>query len=98
MLRLVILGTLLLTLTACGTARVPLAANDDAVCREMGAQPGTDVYVQCRLQQQARRDAAPSLGQRLQRAGAAMQQSDAPRSINCTTRPTIGGQTQTTCN
>ena len=40
-----------------------LAAKDDVICRGYGAQPGSDVYVQCRVSQDQRRDAvrnAPS--------------------------------------
>jgi hypothetical protein len=35
-----------------------LSAKDDAICRGYGAQPGTDVYIQCRVSQDQRRDAA----------------------------------------
>jgi hypothetical protein len=40
-----------------------LATKDDAICRGYGAQPGSDVYIQCRVSQDRRRDAvrnAPS--------------------------------------
>jgi hypothetical protein len=35
-----------------------IAERDDARCRSYGAAPGTDRYYQCRMQQDARRDAA----------------------------------------
>ena len=33
-----------------------VAAKDDAICRGYGAQPGTDIYIQCRMQTAKRRD------------------------------------------
>lgn len=36
--------------------KAELAAKDDGVCKSYGAQPGTDVYVQCRIAQQRARD------------------------------------------
>ena len=33
-----------------------LAAKDDAICRQYGAKPGEAAYVQCRVEQDKRRD------------------------------------------
>jgi len=47
------------------------AAEDDAICRGYGAQPGTPAYIQCRATQDQRRDATrnapmdPLPGQRI---------------------------------
>jgi hypothetical protein len=38
--------------------KAELAAKDDEICRSYGAKPGSDVYVQCRVAQTQRRDAA----------------------------------------
>ena len=72
---------LALALGGCAASRA-ITQDDDAVCKSMDAHPGTDVYVQCRLAQQARRDAAfQDVGNRLARAGAAMQSLDPPGSF-----------------
>lgn len=53
----VVLGVFVIALglVGCRTAK-EIAAKDDATCRGYGAQPGTDVYVQCRVAQDQRRD------------------------------------------
>jgi hypothetical protein len=38
---------LALALGGCAASRA-ITQDDDAVCKSMGAHPGTDVYVQCR--------------------------------------------------
>jgi hypothetical protein len=37
-------------------SRAEVAAGDDALCQSYGAQPGSDAYVQCRMEQDGRRD------------------------------------------
>jgi len=34
-----------------------IAAKDDAICRQYGAKPGEQTYIQCRVAQDQRRDA-----------------------------------------
>jgi hypothetical protein len=57
----------LLTLCACSarnqpgqgelfSSRAEMDAKDDAICRRYGALPGTPVYIQCRVEQDKRRD------------------------------------------
>jgi hypothetical protein len=80
---------LALALGGCAASRA-ITQDDDAVCKSMDAHPGTDVYVQCRLAQQARRDAAyHDVGDRLHRASAAAQSLDPPpsRPMHCTSSP-----------
>src|SRR5713226_7387714 len=73
-----VIGIVMISITLAGcfeaTSRPPgmgevfmskeqLAAKDDVICRGYGAQPGSDVYIQCRVSQDQRRDAvrnAPS--------------------------------------
>ena len=38
--------------------KAQLAAKDDEICKSYGAKPGSDVYVNCRVAQTQRRDAA----------------------------------------
>jgi hypothetical protein len=50
------------------------ARQDDAKCQSYGAPVGSDAYVQCRMQQDAMRQAAiANFGTSLQQAGAALQ-------------------------
>src|ERR1700730_5222230 len=83
------------TLAACGVTAQQRAAGDDQTCKSYGAKPGSDVYVQCRLAQQARRDReSGDVGAGLEQAGRALQSIDQP------TAPMGGGGTtrlQTTC-
>lgn len=44
-----------LTLSACASPQ-QIAAIDDQTCQSMGATPGSDAYLQCRLIQQQRHD------------------------------------------
>ena len=62
----------LLALAGCSTAEDRVAA-DDATCRSYGIKTGTPEYAQCRMLQDARRDARQDgLGSRLQKAGKAL--------------------------
>jgi hypothetical protein len=82
-----------LTVGGCAASRT-ITQDDDAVCKSMGASPGTNAYVQCRLAQQARRDAAyHDVGDRLRRASAAAQSLDPPpsRPMHCTSSPWLNG-------
>jgi len=55
----------LLSLGGClTTSPEQLAQQDDAVCRSYGAVPGTDTYINCRMQ----RDNVRQQGQDLKRA------------------------------
>ena len=51
-----VVAALGLALAGCRTTE-EVAAADDATCRGYGAQPGTDLYVQCRMMQDERRSA-----------------------------------------
>jgi hypothetical protein len=75
MTRVTVLLTIPLLLAGCATAE-QRAAKDDATCKSYGAQPGTDAYVQCRMVQQARRDAKPDAGDAMMAAGRALQGID----------------------
>jgi hypothetical protein len=55
-MRTLILLLLSLTLSACASHE-QLAAADDALCRGYGATPGSDAYIQCRMQQDSTRRA-----------------------------------------
>jgi hypothetical protein len=52
------LGAAMLCIALGGCFQTPqeMAAKDDETCRNYGAKPGTDVYVQCRIAQDQRRD------------------------------------------
>jgi hypothetical protein len=39
-----------------GMSAEQIAAKDDAICKGYGAQPGTSAYINCRGQQDRRRD------------------------------------------
>jgi len=63
--RLLALLLLAVPLAGCQTNQERMAefkarndALDDQTCRGYGAKPGTDVYIQCRMQRQQSRDAA----------------------------------------
>lgn len=80
---------------------------DDAACRSYGAKPGTDVYVQCRMQRQQSRDAAESARQAalLAEPTNPIPQSDAPvlhnilpQTRRCQSVPAGMGTWQTVCN
>jgi hypothetical protein len=79
--------------------KAEFAAKDDQICRDYGAKPGTDVYVQCRIKQQESRDAAD-------RAAAAppvvvnnniSSSPEVPRLPNCYPVSMAGG-VRTVCN
>ena len=73
-----------------------LAAKDDAICQGYGAKPGSDVYIQCRVTQDQRRDAVRNAPDD---PIIAVPASDAPRLQN-TIPPTVRCQTvgmQTVC-
>ena len=55
--RIILIIALALAVGGCAASRT-ITQDDDAVCKSIGASPGTNAYVQCRLAQQARRDAA----------------------------------------
>lgn len=79
-----------------------LAAKDDAICQGYGAKPGSDVYIQCRVTQDQRRDAvrnSPDAPMPSAPAIAGVPASDAPRLQNIIP-PTVRCQTmgtQTVC-
>jgi hypothetical protein len=80
--------------------KAELAAKDDATCRAYGAKPGTDIYVQCRMQQQHGRDMADAA-----EAGAPLPTIDntvapasyPPMPTRCQTQR-VGMTMQTVCN
>ena len=57
----------LLGLSACNTvqpgrgelfmSKAEVEAKDDSLCQSYGAKPGTDIYIQCRMQADTRRQA-----------------------------------------
>lgn len=61
MKRLVVVA-LGLALAGCAGIKDHLAAKDDDTCKGYGAQPGTDVYVACRMKQQEIRAAIMNSG------------------------------------
>ena len=97
----VVLGAGLLALAGCKSSaeRAQIAAQEDeAYCAGIGAKPGTDAHVNCRLQirseqaaaqrqRQARIDAEPAF-----KLGVAQYQQP----TTCTTQPFLGSL-QTTC-
>lgn len=90
------LGLMAVVLGACASPQ-EIAAADDTTCQSFGAKPGTDVYVQCRMQQQAHRDAQQAqrdaarrdVGERLRRAGDAAQSLDRNSTSTTTTCDTM---------
>ena len=66
MMRVLLALSSLLCLTGCFAIASPqeIAQQDDAVCRSYGAAPGTDAYVNCRMQ----RDNTRQQGEDLRRA------------------------------
>lgn len=74
-----------------------LAAMDDEYCQSIGAKPGSDAYVQCRMfktgeRQEGHRQAYRRAAGGLAATGASMQR----RPVNCTSAP-IGSSVSTTC-
>jgi hypothetical protein len=79
------------------------AVPDDQTCRSYGARPGTDIYIQCRMQRQQTRDAGDNAVAAAAAArpviNGAVPPSDAPvlrPPITCQSRQ-VGGMVQTTC-
>jgi hypothetical protein len=66
MMRTALMLLSLLSLAGCFALASPqdLAQQDDAVCRSYGATPGTDAYINCRMQ----RDNTRQQGESLRRA------------------------------
>lgn len=64
MKKAVLLALLLGGCSVMGPSREQLAQADDAACQAYGAQPGSDVYIQCRMQ----RDNIRQQGRDLKRA------------------------------
>jgi hypothetical protein len=96
MTKLVAIIALTLTVGGCAASRT-IAQDDDAVCKGMGASPGNNVYGQCRLAQQARRDAAyQDVSDRLRRAGDALRSIDPPHT-HCTSTLGLGGTRDIDC-
>jgi hypothetical protein len=60
---------LALLVAGCGASRQQLAADDDATCQSYGTQPGSQAYVQCRMQ----RDGIRQQGQESRRTAIASQ-------------------------
>lgn len=63
-MRIILVFALALPLAGCVTDQERMAeakarndAQDDQTCRGYGAKPGTDIYIQCRMQRQQTRDA-----------------------------------------
>jgi hypothetical protein len=60
--------------------RAELAVKDDEICKSYGARPGTDIYIQCRMQQVQQRDATDN-------AAMIAAAASTPVVINNTVRP-----------
>jgi hypothetical protein len=79
--------------------KAELAAKDDQTCQSYGAKPGTDIYVQCRMQQQQIRESDSGGGVTVvnNQPGGYVPRSDAPVLRNNAPSPvrcqTIGAQT-----
>ena len=94
-----------IVLAACVLVSLPTASHarcglfdaqckDDERCRAMGAQPGTDIYVQCRLAIQEQRIQGAAA---MSRTFMMMQMLNQPApTYNCTTSY-WGGMAHTTC-
>jgi hypothetical protein len=75
--------------------RAQWAAEDDSRCRAYGARPGSDAYVNCRVQQDQRRSALIQGALRV--PDPPLQPAPTPpRNTNCTGQ-VIGNQVHTTC-
>jgi hypothetical protein len=81
-----------------------LAAKDDETCRSYGAKTGTDIYVQCRMAQEQRREGGdggvtvvntPAAGA-VPASDAPHLQNIIPQTTRCQSVP-VGGMVQTVC-
>jgi hypothetical protein len=109
--RLLALLLLAVPLVGCQTNQERMAefkarndALDDQTCRGYGAKPGTDIYIQCRMQRQQSRDAADNAVGTAIAAPVPVPASDAP-AIRPMVMPQtrcqsmrIGASVQTVCN
>ena len=93
--------------------RAQAEASHDATCKSLGALPGSDAYVNCRVQlmqvaatedhprQQRRQNIANALGNSISSASRSYSQTysqaTAPRSITCSSTR-YGDTTRTTCD
>ncbi|MEP0150015.1 hypothetical protein [Roseibium sp.] len=84
-------------IAACQTPE-QMAAADDQTCRSYGANPGSDAYMACRLQQQRlRADEDLRFRQGMAALGQQMQaQNQPPRIVNCTSSR-MGNYVNTSC-
>lgn len=113
-LKLTLLLSALLFSTGCMSTQERQAireAEHDLKCREIGAQPGSDAYVNCRLQMlqmtaaqdqadtMRRSQAAAAVGAGLSAMGRSYSNAAAAYRppINCTTRQGMGSYSTTTC-
>jgi hypothetical protein len=94
----IVCGVALLALTGCKTG-AERAAEADGFCQGIGARPGSDAYMQCRLVQQQRQDA-----QRARKLAAINEGLDdvqrsvsGNRGVNCTSRRGPFGSLETNC-
>jgi hypothetical protein len=84
-------------------------ALDDQTCRGYGAKPGTDIYIQCRMQRQQSRDAgdsaiaaaavgAPAItNSSVPASDAPVLRNSIPQQTRCQTMR-VGATMQTVCN
>jgi hypothetical protein len=80
--------------------KAELAAKDDETCKSYGARPGTDIYIQCRMAQVQRRDAADNAAAAapvIVNNNTSVPASYAPRLRNCYPVSMAGG-VRTVCN
>lgn len=95
MIRVLGIATLALGLAGCVSPQQQ-ARTDDRDCQGMGARPGTDVYVQCRMFKQQQRAQEDTAFRNRMAVLSTMYNTPAPRTINCTSHR-MGTFTDTTC-
>lgn len=97
-MRIVVVAAALLALTGCKST-ADRNAEADGYCQSIGARPGSDAYMQCRLVQQQRQDARRAAGLRMMNEGLSdVQRSAGGRgAFNCTTSEGAYGTVKTNC-
>jgi hypothetical protein len=95
----IVVGVALLALTGCKSTEQRVA-EDDGFCRSIGASPGSNAYIQCRLVQQQRQDVDRARRRRIFNEGLDDMQRSASgnRNLNCTSRRGPFDTVETNCN
>jgi hypothetical protein len=81
------------------TTAAQKSAEDTAYCRGIGAEPGTDAFVSCRLAREQWRQNRLDTGYHVMAAGAQMMANSPPppTTTTCNSTVTPWGQVNTTC-